>query len=311
MTLTTRDLQRADGPLRDWVEEFISYLRVERRLSTYTEKSYRWHLMVLVVELEKLGITSWSSVRSETLSKLAVQSKMSGLSHASIALRFSALRSLFGFFSSRERLPSNPAKGFKTPRAQKSLPKNLNVDQIDQLLRITETGSLAIRDSAMMELIYSCGLRLSEAVGLNVNMLDLQAGEVRVVGKGGKMRQLPVGRLALSALQRWSAIRHMISAPQEESLFVSVRGRRLTPRSVQKRLALWGVRQGLQPRVHPHRLRHAFATHMLESSQDLRAVQELLGHATLSSTQIYTHLNFQHLATIYDAAHPRAKRQGR
>jgi len=187
------------------------------------------------------------------------------------------------------------------------LPKNIDVDEVNQLLDIDLNDPLAVRDRAMLEVMYGAGLRLSELVNMDCRHLDLTTGEVWVVGKGSKERRLPIGRMAVQWIEHWLVLRDVF-APQDDAVFLSSQGKRISVRNVQKRFAEWGVKQGVTSHIHPHKLRHSFATHMLESSGDLRAVQELLGHANLSTTQIYTHLDFQHLASVYDAAHPRAKR---
>lgn len=229
------------------------------------------------------------------------------LSPASLALRLSALRSFFDWLVSQGGLKANPAKGIATPKAPRHLPKNIDVDDVNRLLDIDLNDPLAVRDRAMLEVMYGAGLRLSELVNLDLKHLDLESGEVWVMGKGSKERRLPIGRNAVSWIEHWLDLRGLFGA-DEDALFLSKLGKRISARNVQKRFAEWGIKQGLNSHVHPHKLRHSFATHMLESSGDLRGVQELLGHANLSTTQIYTHLDFQHLASVYDAAHPRAKR---
>lgn len=204
-------------------------------------------------------------------------------------------------------LKANPAKGIATPKAPRHLPKNIDVDDVNRLLDIDLNDPLAVRDRAMLEVMYGAGLRLSELVNLDIKHLDLESGEVWVMGKGSKERRLPIGRNAVSWIEHWLDLRGLFGS-EEDALFLSKLGKRISARNVQKRFAEWGIKQGLNSHVHPHKLRHSFATHMLESSGDLRGVQELLGHANLSTTQIYTHLDFQHLASVYDAAHPRAKR---
>nr|WP_280644028.1 tyrosine-type recombinase/integrase [Candidatus Erwinia dacicola] len=217
------------------------------------------------------------------------------------------MRSFLDWLISQGVIKANPAKGVATPRATRHLPKNIDVDKVNRLLEIDLNDPLAVRDRAMLEVMYGAGLRLSELVGIDLGHLDLATGEVWVKGKGSKERRLPIGRTAVLWLEYWLALRELF-APEDYALFLAKQGRRISARNVQKRFAEWGVKQGLSGHVHPHKLRHSFATHMLESSGDLRAVQELLGHANLTTTQIYTHFDFQHLASVYDAAHPRAKR---
>lgn len=209
----------------------------------------------------------------------------------------------------REHLATdNPALDIRAPRAGKRLPRVADVDQLNHLLDATPEDPLEIRDLSMFELMYSSGLRLSELAGLNLHSVDQRGGEVRVLGKGSKERILPVGRKALEALARWLEVRGTMAPVAESALYVSRRGDRLSTRSIQSRLSRWGLAKGADQRLHPHLLRHSFASHMLESSGDLRAVQELLGHADIATTQVYTHLDFQHLAKIYDQSHPRARR---
>ena len=240
---------------------------------------------------------------------LLAKSHRSGLQPASLALRFSALRSFLDWQVSQGMLAVNPAKGVRTPKSGRHLPKNMDVDEVSQLMNIDLKDPLSVRDRTMLEVMYGAGLRLSELTNLNINDIDLQEGEVRVLGKGSKERKVPLGRKAVEWLQHWFTMRELYS-PEDTAVFISTKSaKRLSVRSVQKRFELWGVKQGLSSHVNPHKLRHSFATHLLESSGDLRAVQELLGHANLSTTQVYTHLDFQHLAKVYDAAHPRAKRE--
>lgn len=226
----------------------------------------------------------------------------------SLALRLSALRQFLQYLVKQEQLKANPAVGISAPKPPKRLPKNIDNEQIQLLLANDSQEPIDIRDRAMLELMYSSGLRLSELQSLDLNSINLHSRELRVIGKGNKERILPFGRYASQAIQQWLKVR-MLFNPKDEALFVSQLGNRISHRSIEKRFEIWGLRQGLNSHVHPHKLRHSFATHMLENSSDLRAVQELLGHSNLSTTQIYTHLDFQHLAQVYDAAHPRAKRK--
>jgi len=244
-----------------------------------------------------------------TVRKLVARLHRQGLKGNSIARLLSSLRSLFNYLLREGEARLNPAEGVPAPKSTRSLPKALDVDQVNHLLNFDDNTPLGSRDRAMFELLYSSGLRLSELVGLDVNDIDYRDSLVRVTGKGSKQRVVPVGRMAIHASQAWLRHREAMADVGETALFVNRHGKRLSARSVQQRLDRCGLRQGLNSRVHPHRLRHSFASHMLESSGDLRAVQELLGHADISTTQIYTHLDFQHLAKVYDAAHPRARRK--
>ncbi|WP_192456461.1 tyrosine recombinase XerC [Musicola keenii] len=297
----------APSPLVIPVNAFLRYLRVERRLSPLTLRSYQHQLQVIASTLEESGVSDWRRLDAAGVRSLAARGKRDGLSAASLAQRLSALRSFLDWLVSRGELSANPARGVSAPKAGRHLPKNMDVDETDRLLAIDLNDPLAVRDRAMLEVMYGAGLRLAELVGLDCRHLDLADGEIWVLGKGSKERRLPIGATAVAWLRRWLDVRE-IYAPDDDAVFVSSRGKRISMRNVQKRFAEWGVKQGISSHVHPHKLRHSFATHMLESSGDLRAVQELLGHANLSTTQIYTHLDFQHLASVYDAAHPRAKR---
>lgn len=295
------------SPLADAAGRFLRYLSVERQLSSVTLLNYRRQLDAIINLADETGITRWQQCDAATVRSFAVRSRRKGLGPASLALRLSALRSFFDWLVSQGELTANPAKAVSAPKAPRHLPKNIDVDDINRLLDIDLNDPLAVRDRAMLEVMYGAGLRLSELVNLDLKHLSLESGEVWVMGKGSKERRLPVGRSAVRWLEHWLDLRGLFSA-EEEALFLSKLGKRISARNVQKRFAEWGIKQGLNSHVHPHKLRHSFATHMLESSGDLRGVQELLGHANLSTTQIYTHLDFQHLASVYDAAHPRAKR---
>jgi integrase/recombinase XerC len=235
-----------------------------------------------------------------------------GLSGRSLARMLSAWRAFYRHLLDRERsLAEDPTAGLKAPKSPRRLPSALSPDESAQLVEIVADDPLSLRDRAILELAYSSGLRLSELAGLDVARVDLVAGEARVVGKGAKERIVPVGQAALDALRRWLVARKTMASPGETALFVARTGARISPRAIEKRLADWAVKQGLARHVHPHMLRHSFASHVLQSSGDLRAVQEMLGHASIASTQVYTHLDFQALAKVYDAAHPRAKRKPR
>ncbi|MDF5507119.1 tyrosine-type recombinase/integrase, partial [Vibrio parahaemolyticus] len=232
-----------------------------------------------------------------------------GMKASSLATRLSSLRSFFDFLILRGEMSANPAKGVSAPRKKRPLPKNLDVDEVSQLLEVNEDDPLAVRDRAMMELMYGAGLRLAELVGVDVRDVQLRSGELRVIGKGDKERKVPFSGMATEWVGKWLRVRGDLAAPGEPALFVSKLGTRISHRSVQKRMAEWGQKQSVASHISPHKLRHSFATHMLESSNNLRAVQELLGHENISTTQIYTHLDFQHLAQAYDQAHPRARKK--
>ncbi len=296
-----------DSPLFACVDRFLRYLGVERQLSPITLTNYQRQLEALIALADDAGLKSWQQCDAAQVRSFAVRSRRAGLGPASLALRLSALRSFFDWMVSQGELAANPAKGIAAPKIPRHLPKNIDVDDVNRLLDIDLNDPLAVRDRAMLEVMYGAGLRLSELVNLDIKHLDLESGEVWVMGKGSKERRLPIGRNAVAWIEHWLDL-HGLFGGDDDALFLSKLGKRISARNVQKRFAEWGIKQGLNSHVHPHKLRHSFATHMLESSGDLRGVQELLGHANLSTTQIYTHLDFQHLASVYDAAHPRAKR---
>ena len=293
--------------LQEPVARFLRYLGVERQLSPITLLNYQRQLDAIIALADETGVKSWQQCDAAAVRTFAVRSRRKNLGAASLALRISALRSFFDWLVSQGDLPANPAKGVVTPKTPRHLPKNIDVDDMNRLLDIDLNDPLAVRDRAMLEVMYGAGLRLSELVNLDFRHLDLDSGEVWVMGKGSKERRLPIGRNAVIWIEHWLDLRGLFGT-DDDALFLSKLGKRISARNVQKRFAEWGIKQGLNNHVHPHKLRHSFATHMLESSGDLRGVQELLGHANLSTTQIYTHLDFQHLASVYDAAHPRAKR---
>jgi integrase/recombinase XerC len=296
-------------PALGWVAGFLKYVTVERRMSAHTLDSYRRDLERVVSFCDCNDIAEWSKLTSEAVRRFAASEFRRGQSPRSIQRRLSALRSFCTFLLREGVLSANPATDIQAPKAAKRLPSTLDVDQMAQLLSFRTDEQLGVRDQAIMELFYSSGLRLAELTGLDLEDLDLRDRTVRVLGKGSRARILPVGRHAVTALTRWLAERPSLAATDQQALFVSARGRRLGARAVQNRIAAWALRRGLPIHVHPHMFRHSFATHLLESSQDLRGVQELLGHTNIATTQIYTHLDFQHLAKIYDAAHPRARRK--
>jgi integrase/recombinase XerC len=288
------------------VDRFLHHLRTERRLSPNTLQHYRRDLQAFCRYCADAGVPDWQSVDTGQIRSFAAQAHRRGLGGRSIQRNLSALRSLYRFLLREGGVADNPALDVRAPRSDRKLPDSLNVDQMHRLLSLPADDALALRDLAIMELTYSSGLRLAELVGLDVTDLDLEKAMVRVTGKGSKTRIIPVGRKAQAALSTWLRVRRGMSREGEAAVFTARHGGRLSPRSVQKRLGTWSARQGLQRNIHPHTLRHSFASHLLESSGDLRAVQELLGHADISTTQIYTHLDFQHLANVYDKAHPRA-----
>ncbi|XOV80443.1 MAG: tyrosine recombinase XerC [Aestuariibacter sp.] len=292
--------------LTEQVTAFIQYLKYERNLSVKTQENYQRQLEVIC---RQLTLSGWSGLTTQDVQQILASARRQNLSARSIALRLSALRSFCKFLVSQGILSHNPAKSVSAPKQGKPLPKQLNVDEINQLLNIDEDSVLARRDMAMMELTYGCGLRLAELTNLNMPDIEGDFAQIRVRGKGNKERLLPLGKGAKEALKCWLQVREQLAPAEESAVFVSMRSQRISTRQIAKRMKLWAQKQMLSQQVHPHKLRHSFATHMLESSGDLRAVQELLGHANLSTTQVYTHLDFQHLANVYDSAHPRAKKR--
>jgi integrase/recombinase XerC len=290
-------------------EVFLQYLRNERRASAHTISNYRRDLVRLREFCDKQQVLSWSDIDVHHARSYVSHLHRSGLSGKSIQRMLSAARALFRFLQREQVLTGNPLIGVSAPKSPKRLPKALSADQATQLVTIPTDNPIGLRDRAMLELLYSSGLRLAELVSLDVPDVDLVDDLVRVTGKGAKTRIVPVGAPARDAVRAWLRARATQAAVGERALFIGRNGRRLGARSVQQRLGLWASRQGLATSVHPHMLRHSFASHLLESSGDLRAVQELLGHADISTTQIYTHLDFQHLAKVYDQAHPRARKK--
>ncbi|WP_457675280.1 tyrosine recombinase XerC [Thiolapillus sp.] len=297
-----------DSASDDLVEDFLRHLSLERRLSPRTVEAYGRDLRDMGAWLAQHQL-DWQKLTQSQVRAWAARRHRQGLSAKSLQRRLAALRAFYRYLKREGRVDGNPAMGVRAPKVKRKLPATLDVDQMTRLLELPGDSPLDRRDRAMMELLYSSGLRLAELVSLDLADLDLPDAMVEVTGKGRKTRRLPVGRKALEALEGWLQVRPSLAAEDEPALFVSQRGRRLGPRSVQSRLARRAVEQGSPRHVHPHLLRHSFASHVLESSGDLRAVQELLGHADISTTQIYTHLDFQHLAQVYDQAHPRAKKK--
>ncbi len=298
--------------LGDRIGQYLAHLGSERRLSHHTISNYRRDLDALVTFCKEQDIVEWRQVDSFHIRQFAAAGNRAGLAPRSIQRRLSAVRSFFRYLIRESLLDANPAADVPAPRGPKRLPKTLDADQMGRLLELPLTDPLAVRDWAMMELLYSSGLRLAELVGLDIGAVDLADATVRVTGKGGKTRIVPVGSHARAAITKWLKQRgHFTRARSGQALFLGARGGRISPRTVQARVQLWARRQGIAQSVSPHLFRHSFASHLLESSGDLRGVQELLGHADISTTQIYTHLDFQHLARIYDDSHPRARRRRR
>lgn len=285
------------------VESYLQHLATERRLSPHTVDNYRRDLDGLV---RLVGDRPLAELTTTDIRGAIVRLRSHGLAPTSLARHLSSWRGFYNFACRRLGYTRNPCSGLRPPKAAKPLPKTLSPDACTQLLDRTTDTLLDTRDRAMFELFYSSGLRLSELTGIDLDDLDLSSAEASVTGKGNKTRIVPVGRQALQAIREWLQVRPTTS---QRALFVSSRGTRLSPRSVQLRLQRWALNAGLAQHVHPHMLRHAFASHVLQSSGDLRAVQEMLGHASISTTQVYTHLDWQHLAKVYDQAHPRARKK--
>ena len=300
-----------DAGATAWIERFLTHLQSERRLSPHTGTNYRRDLAALARYCDGHGLRDWSALDPQHVRVFAAHEHRDGLGPRSIQRRLSAVRSFARFLIREGVLTTNPAIEIRAPKAPKRLPHTLDPDQVARLLETGATDPLGRRDTAIMELFYSSGLRLAELAALDLGDVDARDRTVRVTGKGAKTRVVPVGRKALEALEHWLRDRATLAGIGETALFVGRNGRRLGVRAIQTRIAAWARARGLPVHVHPHLLRHSFATHLLESSRDLRGVQELLGHADISTTQIYTHLDFQHLARVYDETHPRARRRAR
>lgn len=294
----------------EWLAGFLTQLQVQKRASLHTVSSYRRDLGWLSAYCDDKGIVAWTELKQNDIRGHIAARHRKGIGSKSLQRELSAIRSFFSYLLKNRLAEVNPAHHVKAPKQARTLPKTLDVDQVKGLLEAGTSSILEIRDLAMFELFYSSGLRLSELSSLDLIDLDLNDRSLVVrAGKGAKSRTLPIGGKAVAALQNWLLQRSKINAMQDNAVFVTSKGRRLGQRSIELRLAQWCKKKGIQEHIHPHMLRHSFASHLLESSQDLRAVQELLGHSNISTTQIYTHLDFQHLADVYDKAHPRAKRK--
>ena len=295
-------------PNQPLLRGYLAWLLGERRYSELTAKSYQRDLQQL---FGLVGEQPLSDIQPAQVRRYIAQLHGAGLSGRSLARMLSAWRGFYAYLMRDHGFLNNPCMGLRAPKSPRKLPDALSPDDAVKLVGMEASDPVGLRDKAMFELLYSSGLRLAELVGLDVEpvLADLSNGEIRVTGKGSKTRIVPVGRHAVQALHDWLAVRPQLASGDERALFVGVRGERISPRVVQAQLKRWGVRQGIGHKVHPHLLRHSFASHVLQSSGDLRAVQEMLGHASISTTQVYTHLDFQYLNKIYDAAHPRAKRK--
>lgn len=291
------------------IENYLQILRVERQLSIHTLKAYTRDLDKLVTFCDAKSLILWQGLNSHVVRQFSANMHSTGLNPKSIQRTLSAGRGLCQYLIRGRQIQSNPFDDVRAPKAEKRLPKTLSVDQITSLVEIKVDDPLSYRDKAIMELFYSSGLRLAELCNLNLNDLNLPDGMLRVTGKGNRTRDLPLGRMADQAIRDWLLKRNELPLKDFEAVFISKNGSRIRPRTIQQRVKMWGSRQGIEIPVSPHMLRHSFASHLLESSGELRSVQELLGHSNISTTQIYTHLDFQHLAQVYDDAHPRAKKK--
>ena len=295
-----------EGSDQKYLPGYLAWLRIEKRYSELTAENY-------ARDLEKLFELSAGSklgdLKVHHIRRYIAQLHSAGLGGRSLSRLLSAWRGFFNYLLRDHGFTDNPCVGLRAPKSARALPQVLSPDQAMRMVDLPCDTPDAIRDKAMFELFYSSGLRLAELVNLDPQQLELTDGEVRVTGKGSKTRIVPLGSFAVAALQAWLFVRPQLAGIGETALFVGARGGRISPRVVQLRMKQWGIRQGITSNVHPHVLRHSFATHLLQSSGDLRAVQEMLGHASISTTQVYTHLDFQYLSKIYDAAHPRAKRK--
>jgi integrase/recombinase XerC len=289
------------------VSAFAGYLRDERRLSAHTVDAYLRDLTSLSKYCDEQGVEQWSGIDAAHIRQFVASSHRKGLAPRSLQRRLSAIRTFYRYLIREDHAGHDPAVGVSAPRHKSRLPRTLDVDQVGRLMSVCGDDALSTRDAAVLELFYSSGLRLAELAGADLGDIDAEDATIRVLGKGRKVRILPVGSLALQALARWVPHRKTLAREGEVAVFVTERGTRMSHRAIQARIARHARVQGTG-HVHPHMLRHSFASHLLESSADLRAVQELLGHSDISTTQVYTHLDFQHLARTYDAAHPRARR---
>ncbi len=308
MTSATAGRSTADGANQEYLHGFLAWLRNEKRYSELTAENYARDVRHL---FDLSSGTPLADLKIHHIRRFIAQLHGKGLGGRSLARMLSGWRGFFNYLMRDHGLTTNPCVGLRAPKSPKTLPQALSPDEATRMMNLPADNAEAIRDKAMFELFYSSGLRLAELVGLDAEAMsaDLGSGEVRVTGKGSKTRVVPLGSHAIAALQAWLAVRGEVAKADEGALFVGARGTRISPRVVQTRMKQWGIKQGINANVHPHLLRHSFATHVLQSSGDLRAVQEMLGHASISTTQVYTHLDFQYLSKIYDAAHPRAKKK--
>jgi len=301
------------GNQQTQIDAFLHHLRNERRLSENTLVSYRRDLIQFLAFCDANQLNAWEKLASHDVRRFVTEQHRAGISGKTQQRRLSSIRTFYNYLAREGQVHQNPAQQISPPRTEQKLPKTLDTDQVSQLLNAKGKGWHTTRDQAMLELFYSSGLRLSELTGADIKDINWDDANIRVRGKGGKERILPVGSHATASLKQWLGVRHELPRKghiSNDALFLSETGNRISPRNVQARIKHWTRMMQIPGNVHPHMLRHSFASHMLESSGDLRAVQELLGHADIATTQIYTHLDFQHLADVYDKAHPRAQRKG-
>ncbi len=285
---------------------FFNYIKFEKRLSELTIKNYQHDINRLI----KLNDKKLTEINSEDIRLSLSKLHASGLSGKSLSRILSSWRGCFLFLNKSQLMKYDPTSGIKAPKAKKKLPQTLSIDQVFNLINIPQTGFIDTRDKAILEFFYSSGLRLSELVNIHISDIDMSEQTLKVLGKGNKFRIVPIGRKAIEALSLWILQRNKLNKILDsELLFLNQHGKKLTARAIQYRLKFWAQKNNIPENIHPHLLRHSFASHVLQSSQDLRAVQELLGHSNISTTQIYTHLDFQHLSKIYDQAHPRSKKR--
>lgn len=295
--------------MNDQVQEYITAIERQRKLSENTVRAYQRDLAQLVDFAREKGLTDWRKLSIRDARYFPARMHQKGLSGHSIRRALSACRGYYRYLLQQQPDGVNPFEGVSAPKSAKKLPETLSVDELSTLLAQHDGTLPSRRDHAMLELFYSSGLRLSELASLDKHSVDLAQGQVKVMGKGSKQRLVPVGRMAMKAIRSWLEHRPQMAHPEEAALFVNQAGHRISVRGIQYRLDRWATQRGINRRVHPHMLRHSFASHVLESSGDLRAVQEMLGHSDIATTQVYTHLDFQHLAKVYDQAHPRAKKR--
>ena len=301
-----------DSLTENLLPEYLEFLNFERGLSLLTRENYARDIAKLIELANGIAEPSTlNSLQNIHIRRFIATLHAKGLGGKSIARMLSSWRGFFVFLVNRKGFTSNPVIGLRAPKSPKTLPQALSIEQAIKLVDISDDAVLSVRDHAILELFYSSGLRLSEVVNLNIDSLDFTEGTVIVTGKGNKTRIVPMGTHAMDAIQIWLKNRAdiLINKPAEKAIFIGLQGRRVSARNLQYRIKEWSIKQGINSSVHPHMLRHSFATHVLQSSGDLRAVQEMLGHANISTTQVYTHLDYQHLTKVYDSAHPRAKKQ--